>query len=301
MQIFYGIEGLGAEWDGAVVCAGTFDGVHLGHCEVLGRAVAKARTMGLPCVLVTFDRNPAAILAPDKLRPSISSVSANLTRIGQRGVDIAVVLPFDLELAHTSAEDFFNRYLIQKLKAKAVVIGHDFTFGKDRVGTPEWLSERIETEVVQPFLVDGKRVGSSHIRQLVETGDVEEASKLLGRDFEIEGVVVSGQKLGRTLGYPTINLARSFWQVTPLDGVYGGACRLSSGTYKAAVSVGVRPTVDDLKTIEAYLLDYAGPDLYGQSVTLALRSRLRDPMKFDNLEDLKNQIASDVAKVSCVS
>ncbi len=300
MQIFYGIEGIKAEWDGAVICAGTFDGVHLGHQEVIARAVAKARAMGLPCVLVTFDRNPAAILAPENLRPSIFSPSVNLARIEGLGVDIAVVLHFDRQLANTSAQEFLFGHLVDKLRAKAVVIGHDFTFGKDRVGTPEWLSERIETEVVPPFLIEGTRVGSSQIRELILHGEVEQAALLLGKPFEIEGVVVSGQKLGRTIGYPTINLARSFWQVTPKDGVYGGGCHLTSGIYKAAISIGIRPTVDNLRTIEAFLIDYSGPDLYGQAVVLQLTRRLRDPLKFDSLDELKIQIASDVAKVSTV-
>lgn len=301
MQVIYGIENVHAEWPASVVCAGTFDGVHLGHREVIGRAAARAKAQGLPCVVVTFDRNPAAFLAPDKLRPAIASPSANLVRIAGLGVNLAVVLPFDERLAFTTAEQFCDEFLVGRLRASQAVVGHDFTFGKDRKGTPEWLHTRIETEIVPPFVMDGQRVGSSHIRNLVENGDIEAANRLLGWEFEIEGVVVGGQKLGRTMGFPTVNLARSFAQITPADGVYAGLCRHSGLVYQAAISVGVRPTVDDLRTIEAYLIEYRGPDLYGENLTLALSQRLRGPMKFDSVEELKEQIASDVLKVSSVN
>jgi len=300
MQVFYGIESLSAEWVGSVVCAGTFDGVHLGHREVIGRAVALAHSQGLPCVLVTFDRNPAAILAPAKLRPSIASTSANLGRIAEIGVDVAVVLHFDQELANTTAEQFSDHYLSEKLQARYVVVGHDFTFGKDRRGTPQWLQSRLKTEIIAPFLIKGQRVGSSHIRELIEEGDIKYANELLGWDFEIEGIVVSGQKLGRTIGFPTLNLARSFNQVTPADGVYEGVCAHRHGVHAAAVSIGIRPTVDELRTIEAYLIDYAGPELYGESVSLRLSRRIRGPEKFDSVEELKIRIASDVAQISRV-
>lgn len=260
----------------------------------------RARELSLPCILVTFDRNPAAVLAPDRLRAAIASPSANLARIAALGVNIAVVLKFDAAFAATSAEQFFERYLVGALKAKSLVIGHDFTFGKDRQGTPDWLKGRIDTDVVQPFTIDGQRVGSSRIRDLVEAGEIQSASRLLGWDFEIEGVVVSGQKLGRTIGFPTVNLARSFFQVTPADGVYAGTCRHPRGAHRAAISIGIRPTVDEKRTIEAFLIDYNGPDLYGESVTLQIERRLRGPMKFDSVEQLKIRIASDVEEVSSV-
>jgi riboflavin kinase/FMN adenylyltransferase len=300
MQVFYGIEALSPEWSGSVACMGTFDGVHVGHQEVIGRAVQQARAMELPSILITFDRNPAAILAPDKLQPSIASVSKNLEHIAAIGVDIVVILRFDADFAAISAEAFFNAYLLSAFRTRKVVIGHDFTFGKNRQGTPEWLAAHIDTQIIAPYQIGGERVGSSQIRSLVQVGKIEEANLRLGRPFEIEGIVVPGQKLGRTLGYPTLNLARSFWQVTPADGIYAAECAHPHGVHKSAVSIGVRPTVDDQRTIEAYLIGYGGADLYGALVGLKLHRMLRLPRKFDTVEALKSQIASDVAQVSRV-
>jgi len=299
MQVHFGLELLQAEWPKSVVCVGTFDGVHLGHRAVIGRAVSDAAQRDLPCIVVTFDRHPAHVLAPDRCPKAIASLGENLEQFGSLGVGIAVVIPFTRELSQTTAQTFFDQALVGTLKAGSLVIGHDFAFGKGREGTPEWLKQRIETDVVPPFELEGSRVSSSAIRSAVEHGDVETAAKLLGRPFEVGGVVVSGQKLGRALGYPTANLARSFDQVTPADGIYAGYATTPHGVFKAAVSIGVRPAVGGKdRTIEAYLLDYPGQELYGRAISLALHRRIREERNFESLDALKDQIARDVALVA---
>jgi riboflavin kinase/FMN adenylyltransferase len=299
MQVHFGLELLNAEWSSSIVCIGTFDGVHLGHRAVIGKAVADAAEQELPCIVVTFDRHPAHVVAPERCPKAIASLGENLEQFASLGVGIAVVLPFTKELSQTTADEFFRDALIGRLKAHSLVIGHDFAFGKGREGTPEWLKDRIETDVVPPFEIGGSRVSSSAIRSAVETGDIEIANRLLGREFAIGGVVVSGQKLGRTIGYPTANLARSFDQVTPANGIYAGHAVTPFGAFRAAVNIGVRPTVGGTnRTIEAYLLDYPGTSLYGHAVYLSLQKRLRDEQKFDSLEVLKDQIARDVAQVA---
>ncbi|HEY3780444.1 MAG TPA: riboflavin biosynthesis protein RibF [Fimbriimonadaceae bacterium] len=297
MQVHFGVESLAAEWNSAVVCMGTFDGVHIGHREVIRTAVDKAKQRGLPCILVTFDRNPAAVLAPEKCPPYIAEQQSNLEQFAELGVAITVVLAFDEAFSKISASHFLESYLVERLHAICAVEGHDFTFGKGREGTPEWLAARLETHIVPPFLHRGVRVSSGQIRSLISEGDVEAAAELLGRPFIIPGIVVPGQRLGRTLGYPTLNLARSFQQVTPADGIYAGYCDTPLGRFKAAISIGVRPSVDNLRTIEAYLIDYPGEEIYGSEVSLAVTRRLRESRVFANLEDLKAQIASDVADV----
>lgn len=301
MQIHFGIESLRPEWRSCVACIGAFDGVHLGHQEVIRTAVKAAREKGLPAVLVTFHQNPAAILAPDKCPPSIASLAGNLREFERNGLDLALILRFDRELSEMSADAFYEQVLHQTLRAAAYVIGHDFTFGKNRGGNAEWLAERAETTIVPPFQIEGTRVSSSAIRRLLQSGEIAAANALLGHPFEIEGVVVAGQKLGRELGFPTANLARSFNQVTPADGVYAGRCITPYGEFAAAVSIGVRPTIDSLSTVEAYLLDYPGESLYGHSIRVLLTERLREQRKFDSLQELRNQIASDVAAVSHVN
>lgn len=299
MQVHFGVELLRAEWPGAVVCIGTFDGVHLGHQEVVRAAVSRAAELEQPCVVVTFDRHPAAILNPSKLPKAIASLEENLVIFEKVGAAVTVVLPFDKALSETHAEDFFTTVLRGRLLADSVVVGHDFAFGKGREGTPEWLQTRIETVVVPPFEMDGKRVSSSEIRRAIEGGRIEDATRWLGRPFELPGVVVAGQRLGRQLGYPTLNLARSFDQVLPSDGIYAGNCLTRLGEFKAAISIGYRPAVQGTtRTIEAYLLDYPGESLYGSAVLLRFRHRLRDEMSFPNLDALKMQIAEDVKVVS---
>jgi riboflavin kinase/FMN adenylyltransferase len=302
MLTHFGVESVLAEWPEAVACIGTFDGVHLGHRHVIGRAVELGRQTDRPSIVVTFDRHPAAILAPDRVPPAIATLGEDLRQFEALGVSAAVVLRFDAALAAMSAEEFLDRILQRALRATSLVVGHDFALGHERVGTPEWLSERIPTEVVPPFVLDGQRVASSEIRRLVAAGEVEGAAKLLGRPFAIEGVVVGGQKLGRTLGFPTLNLARSGGQVRPADGVYAGRCETSLGHFAAAIGVGVRPTVGGgERTIEAYLLDYPGDSLYGQAVRLEVLRRLRGEIRFDSLEDLRRQMASDVDQVrACI-
>lgn len=295
MQVHFGVELLHAEWVHAVACIGTFDGVHLGHQEVISSAVKLARQREWPAVLVTFDRHPAHVLAPDRCPPAIASLQSNLAGFAALGVAAAVILPFDVALSQTSATSFYEGILLERIKAAAVVVGHDFGFGHRREGSPEWLQSRIETLVVPPFEMKGGRVSSSNIRTAVAEGRVDAAAHWLGRPFEVSGIVVPGQKLGRTLGYPTANIARAFEQVMPADGVYAGNLICSHGIFRAAVSIGMRPAVQGThRTIEAYLLDYPGHSLYGESVSLQLVQRLRDEQNFDSLEGLKAQIQRDV-------
>ncbi len=299
MVVHFGIDALNAEWESAVVCIGTFDGVHRGHQAVLRSALERAVSMEVPCVAVTFDRHPAATLAPESTPLAIASMGQNLACLSEMGVGVCVVLAFDRALATVSAQEFLDRIVVGGLKATHVVVGHDFAMGKGREGTTEWISGRIATTVVPPFLIDGARVSSSQVRDAVAEGDVARAATLLGRPFGVQGVVVAGQKLGRKLGFPTVNVARSIAQVSPSDGVYAGRCRTGSGAFKAAISLGVRPAVGGgERTLEAYLLEHPGGSLYGQSVEILFHSRLRDEMPFDDLERLKAQIARDVEAVA---
>ena len=295
MQVHFGTELLLPEWDRAVVCIGTFDGVHLGHQAVIFEAVRKGREEELPVILITFDRHPSAVLNPDRCPKAIASLYENLQQIQRQGVGIAVVLPFNAWLSRMSAERFLREMLIGALRATHVVVGHDFAMGNGREGTTEWLSARIPTTIVAAHCVDGLRVSSSAIRTAVEAGEMEASQRLLGRPFQIDGIVVGGQRLGRTLGFPTLNLARSIDQVMPRDGIYAAWADTGLGRFRAALSIGNRPTVDGQnRTIEAFLIDYPGDSLYGQSVGLHLVRRIRDEVKFSSLEDLKTQMADDV-------
>lgn len=298
MQVHFGAELLHPEWDESVVCIGTFDGVHLGHQKVIATARDIARQKEMPLILVTFDRHPATILAPDKAPKPISSIAGNLRMFQSLGVAVAVILPFTVELSHTTADEFFKTLLKDTLAAGHIVVGHDFAFGFQRKGTPEWLQQRIETTVVPAFGLEGKRVSSSQIRNLISVGDFPNVKVLLGRNWGMPGIVVAGKKLGRTLGFPTINVARAFDQIMPPDGIYAGIAETDLGSFVAAISIGTRPSIGGTpRTIEAYLLDFPGDALYGTSVLLRFHLRIRDERNFDTLESLKVQMAIDVAQI----
>jgi riboflavin kinase/FMN adenylyltransferase len=299
MLVRFGVEEIGPEWPGCVVSIGTFDGVHLGHQEVIRRAVDEGRKKELPSVVVTFDRHPMAILAPDKCPPAVGTLDIDLEQFERHRVSLAVVLKFDEKLASTTATDFQETILKSALKATSVVVGADFAFGKGREGTPKWLATRMPTQIVPPFEIDGHRVSSSEIRSTIANGEVEKARKLLGRPWVQEGVVVAGQKLGRTLGFPTLNLATVGTQVRPADGVYAGVAVTKYGTFKAAIGIGMRPTVGvGPRTIEAFLLDYPGESLYGAPVRLGYLRKLREDKKFDSIDELKVQMERDVAEAA---
>ncbi len=302
MQTHLGIGVLHAEWDRAIACIGTFDGVHLGHQAVIRTAVEEARQQELPCILVTFDRHPAAILAPRRNPKILAPLQDNLEQFEALGVGVTLVLPFDAELSRMSAERFLDEILIGAAHASAVVVGHDFAMGNGREGTTDWLAARLPTTVVPAFQMDGVRVSSSAIRAAINGGEMGHAARLLGRPYALTGVVVSGRKLGRQLGYPTANLARSVDQMLPPDGVYAGWFEFAGGRYAAATSIGTRPAAGGgARTIETYLLDYGGAPFYGASVRLELTQRLREERDYSTLDALTEQVARDVEEVRRLS
>jgi riboflavin kinase/FMN adenylyltransferase len=286
MLIHFGADTFEPVWPRCLVCIGTFDGVHLGHQQVIGTAVSLALERESPSVLVTFDRHPAEVVAPDRRPLNVASLCQNLRSIERLGMSVSVVLHFDRNLASMSPQEFFDEVLVGRLRADLAVVGHDFAFGKDRAGSLDWLGKHMQTVVVPPFELEGHRVSSREIRELIRTGEVAHAAKLLGRRFAVEGVVTCGDRVGRTLGYPTANL---------------GVCRTVRGSFKAAISVGVRPTVGEgARRAEAFLLDYPGDSLYGTAVTFEFAERLRDEERYSDLESLKAQIARDVQRVAAL-
>jgi len=299
MLVHFGVDLVHAEWSSSVVCIGTFDGVHHGHQSLIDRSVELARANEVPSVLVTFDRHPAATLAPSRKPPAIGTLEQNVRLFRAFGVSACVILPFDRALSELSATAFLEDILRGKLRAGQLVVGYDFALGHGREGTAEWLAQRIPTEIMPAVEIEGIRVSSTVIRAAIAEGDLATANHLLSRPFAMTGVVVAGQKLGRQLGFPTINLARSSDQIVPRDGVYAGECETSRGRFRAAISIGNRPAVDGkVRTIEAYLIDYPGDPLYSETVQLFFYQRIRDEADFDNLDALRNQISEDVRLVS---
>ncbi|MET0297184.1 MAG: bifunctional riboflavin kinase/FAD synthetase [Microbacterium sp.] len=298
----------------SVVAIGKFDGVHSGHRAVIDRARVDAATGGTRVVAVTFDRNPLALLRPEKCPPELIGVTQKLQLLAEAGVDATLLLTFDQALADLSAREFVEHVLVGALDVRIVLVGDDFRFGRGGEGTPEILREMgegfgFDVEVVDDVrsIEGGRRVSSTWVRELLAEGDVETAAKLLGRTPSVWGEVVHGMKRGRELGFPTANLSPSLEGFVPADGVYAGWL-IDEGSpdglrpgirYPAAISVGTNPTFDDVlvRQVEAYVLDETELDLYGHRVEVQFAQRVRGMVAFNGIEALIEQMTDDVAKV----
>jgi riboflavin kinase/FMN adenylyltransferase len=270
---------------GRTVAVGTFDGVHLGHREVIAGAES----------VLTFEPHPASVITPQHTPKLLTTFERKAELIASLGVQELIVIPFDAEFAARSAVEFIDDVLVGALGASQVAIGENFRFGHRAQGDTQLLQadERFST-IVHPLLeIDGEVVSSSHIRGLLIAGEVGEANRLLGSPFQITGEVVHGDARGRELGFPTANLVPDDALVCPGHGVY--AC--VAGEHPAAVNVGVRPTFQTGRgeLIEAYLLDFAD-DIYGSQLTLSFLARLRGERRFADAESLIEQMHRDVER-----
>ncbi len=286
-------------WSAAAVALGNFDGVHLGHQELVRRLVARARPAGLPAVALTFDPHPLAVLAPERAPVPLTTLDDRAALLQAVGLDGVAVLPFTKELARHSAEDFVREHLVGWLAARWVAVGEGFRFGRGRSGDAELLAREgarlgFELLVVPPVLQSEEPVSSTRVREALSRGAVDQAARLLGRPHRVAGTVVEGARRGRQLGFPTANLLPPAVAL-PAEGVYAGWALLEAGPWPAVVNVGRRPTFDhgDLR-LEAHLLDWKG-DLYGRSLTVEFVARLRGEQRFQGPEALRAQIGQDAA------
>lgn len=285
---------------GSIVALGNFDGYHLGHQAVVGRAVQRAAHERRPVIVATFDPHPMRYFRPDTAPFRLTSLDQRERLFGQAGADAMLVFAFGDALARTSAEEFVGGLLGERIGAAGVVTGGDFTFGAGRRGDAGVLerlggARGIAAETVAPVLLEGKPVSSSRIRAALEEGDCGSATRLLTRPFAIEGVVGHGDKRGRQLGFPTANLALGNYQ-RPRYGIYAVRVRLHDGRELGGVAnLGVRPTFDPPKELlETFIFDFAG-DLYGRCIEVSLVAFLRGEEKFADLAALTAQMRRDEA------
>ncbi|WP_030406975.1 bifunctional riboflavin kinase/FAD synthetase [Streptomyces albus] len=302
MQRWRGLEDIPEGWGRSVVTIGSYDGVHRGHQLIIGKAVERARELGVPAVVVTFDPHPSEVVRPGSHPPLLAPHHRRAELMGELGVDAVLVLPFTTEFSKLSPADFVVKVLVDKLHARTVVEGPNFRFGHKAAGTVESLAELGGTYDYDVVVVDlferaesGEAFSSTMARRLVAAGDVRGAAEVLGRPHRVEGIVVRGAQRGRELGYPTANVETLPHTAVPADGVYAGWLTVEGEAMPAAISVGTNPQFDGTeRTVEAYAIDRVGLELYGLHVGVDFLDYIRGQETFETLEALKARMAQDV-------
>ncbi|EST39113.1 riboflavin kinase [Streptomycetaceae bacterium MP113-05] len=308
MQRWRGLEDIPEGWGRSVVTIGSYDGVHRGHQLIIGSAVERARALGVPSVVVTFDPHPSEVVRPGSHPPLLAPHHRRADLMAELGVDAVLVLPFTREFSQLSPADFVVKVLVDKLHARTVVEGPNFRFGHKAAGNVETLADLGATYDYDVDVVDlfasgdaggGAPFSSTLTRRLVTEGDVTGAAEVLGRPHRVEGVVVRGAQRGRELGFPTANVETLPHTAVPADGVYAGWLTvLGEGdpeAMPAAVSVGTNPQFDGTeRTVEAYAIDRVDLELYGLHVAVDLLARIRGQEKFETLDALTDRMREDV-------
>ncbi|MFO0902916.1 MAG: bifunctional riboflavin kinase/FAD synthetase [Pirellulales bacterium] len=294
------------QWEQASACAkagavtiGNFDGVHRGHARIIQRLREQARAVGGPAVVFTFNPPPAALLRPDQQPAPLTWLDRKARLLAELGVDVLVEYPTNFELLGLTAQEFFERVIVEQLAARGMVEGPNFYFGRGRTGDvrqlAQWCAERrMKFEVVPPLRDDQEMLSSSRVRQAVQNGDLAAVRQMLTRPYRVRGAVVRGAARGAKIGFPTANLS-GLDTLLPAPGVYAGRAIWRGKVRSAAIHLGPIPTFDIAQSVlEVHLLDYAG-DLYGERMEVELLARIRDVQRFSGIETLQQQLQRDVA------
>jgi len=297
MQVSRGVPALAAH--PTVLTIGNFDGIHLGHQRLFGLLRDKSRALGLPSTVLTFEPHPREFFAPERAPARLASMREKLIGLAEAGIDHAVVVRFDAAFAALGADEFIDRVLVRGLAARHIYIGDDFRFGAGRAGDFALLraaghTRRFQVEAMPTLELDGERISSSAVRSALIDGEMAKAARLLGRPYSMAGRVVHGDKIGRTIGFPTANLQVRHSRL-PLSGIFTVSVEgLGVQALPGVASVGVRPTVTDSgrTTLEVHIFEH-GSDLYGAHLRVNFLHKQRDEVKFDSLDELTAQIARD--------
>lgn len=299
MKIYHGIEDF-VPLPNAVVTSGTFDGVHVGHTKILTRLREVASKTNGETVVITFWPHPRLVLHPEDMSLKLlNTFEEKAELLKAQGINHLVRIPFTKEFSQLTSEQFITEILVKTIGTKKLVIGHDHHFGKNREGTFDQLllnapKYGFEVEEIPRQDVDHVGVSSTKIRKALEAGDIQTATHCLGHTYSITGRVIIGDKLGRILGYPTANLEiDTFYKLVPADGIYAVKVRYGTGDFKGMLYIGNRPTIDGVKrNIEVNIFDF-NEDIYGESLTIYFHDLIRSDIKFNDLEELKNQLFLD--------
>lgn len=299
MQVIREVDNYTADGHPLYLALGNFDGVHLGHQQLIRELVTRSHSEGGRAAAFIFEPHPSRVLAPERAPNLLVTAERKAELLRESGLDILINNSFTMDIARTSSREFVESILVNKLAVRQVYVGFNYTFGHKGAGTPEILEELgrefgFGVSIIPPVEVDGEVVSSSLIRSYLEKGQIEAAGKLLGYYPMIEGMVVQGEKRGSSIGFPTANLAVPADLSIPNRGVYSARAEVDGRIYKAAVNIGNKPTfhADYLICVEAHLIDFNG-DLYGKQVRIFFRHKIRDEKKFAGVEELIAQISHD--------
>jgi riboflavin kinase/FMN adenylyltransferase len=283
----------------SAVTIGVFDGVHRGHQHLVAGLIERARAEGLASVALTFNPHPRTVIRPGVAVTYLTSLEERVELLQSLGLDAVGVLAFTSELAQLSPRDFLA-LLVDELQMRLLVVGPDFALGRNRAGTISVMRQvgqelGFRVEVAQLLAEDDEKVGSSSIRQALSDGDVERVQRLLGRPFSLRGPVVAGDMRGRTLGFPTANIAIGLDRALPAYGIYVTRAFVRESSYESCTSIGIRPTfdVEPRPTVETFIIDF-NEDIYGQEMRIDLLARLRGEEKFDSVDELVAQMHKDI-------
>jgi riboflavin kinase / FMN adenylyltransferase len=304
MEIIKGIENLRRSLRNPVVTLGNFDGVHLGHQDIFNRVKEEASKIHGEGVVITFEPHPLKVLAPEKLLPLLTPYRKKMVLIQKSGIETVLCIEFSSAFSEISPSEFIKSILVEKVKARKVIIGYNYHFGKGQTGDAQILKEagivfQFEVEVVEPFRIGQTIVSSSKIRDLIQRGEVEGASRLLGRDYPIMGKVVEGAKRGQMLGFPTANLEISE-ELYPKAGVYAVEVEWRQQRFNGLANVGFNPTFltepsgkGKPVSLEVYILNF-NLNIYGEEIQVNFRRRIRDEVRFESSSLLTEQIKKDI-------
>ncbi len=304
MNIIEDIEKIDHPYKNAVITIGNFDGVHIGHRALFHQVIEKARALQGTSIVMTFEPHPVRVLKQNNHPPLITLYEQKIELIEKAGIDILICIHFTREFASIPAKEFIEEILVDRIGTKAVVVGKDYTFGKNREGNLDLLKtygKRLDFEVIvvreiQMLNNSEDKISSTGIRELISDGKVAESQKLLGRHYQIRGTVMTGRdRGGRLLGFPTANI-NLYDELSPKTGVYAVTVECKGSKYKGVANIGYSPTFDDrIFTVEAHILDF-NDDIYRQKIRVNFIKRLRDEKKFLNISELSKQIKKDIDK-----
>ena len=299
MKLIRGLHNLNQPLPGCVATIGNFDGLHLGHQHVINQLKAVAEIKNLPSVVIVFEPQPVEYFAPEKAPRRLARFRDKINHLSEMGIDIMVCLQFNKELAQLTAAQFVEKILIDRLNLKHLVIGDDFRFGKERCGDFKFLQHSgqklgFEVENSHTLLIDDQRVSSTRIRQCLANNDMLQARQLLGHPYTLSGRVAHGKKLGRELGFPTINLKMGKRPIA-VNGIFAVLVKgIDNRTLRGVASIGTRPTVNGVGTIlEVYILNFS-EQVYGYCVDVEILHKIRNEEKFDSLDTLVDKINQDI-------